>query len=74
MAKTLYIILLAVLTQCEGYRILMVFPLPSVSHGILGEGYVRHLLDAGHEVRRCHQDIPSTSTHPQRFTYLPQHN
>ncbi|CAB3238654.1 unnamed protein product [Arctia plantaginis] len=32
------------------YNILVVFPFPGKSHTILGEGYVRHLLKAGHEV------------------------
>lgn len=31
-------------------KILVVFPVPSSSHGILGDGFVRHLLGAGHEV------------------------
>ncbi|XP_064074041.1 UDP-glycosyltransferase UGT5-like [Vanessa tameamea] len=35
---------------CYGYKVLVVFTLPGKSHGILGEGYVRHLLKAGHEV------------------------
>uniref|UniRef100_A0A1E1WB02 UDP-glycosyltransferase n=2 Tax=Pectinophora gossypiella TaxID=13191 RepID=A0A1E1WB02_PECGO len=34
----------------EAYRILVVFPLGSRSHAILGQGFVKHLLDAGHEV------------------------
>ncbi|XP_063832465.1 UDP-glucosyltransferase 2-like [Ostrinia nubilalis] len=38
------------LTACEAYKILVVFPMASKSHGILGEGVVRHLLNAGHEV------------------------
>ncbi|XP_061726174.1 LOW QUALITY PROTEIN: UDP-glycosyltransferase UGT5-like [Cydia pomonella] len=36
---------------CAGYRILVVFPLAGgKSHSILGEGVVRHLLAAGHDV------------------------
>ncbi|XP_075984663.1 UDP-glycosyltransferase UGT5-like [Anticarsia gemmatalis] len=35
---------------CEAYKILAVFPLPSKSHGILGNNMVKHLLNAGHEV------------------------
>ncbi|CAG9793373.1 unnamed protein product [Diatraea saccharalis] len=31
-------------------RVLVVFPFPSKSHTILGDGVVRHLLKAGHEV------------------------
>ncbi|GBP15257.1 hypothetical protein EVAR_92255_1 [Eumeta japonica] len=34
----------------ETAKILVVFPLPGPSHGILGNGYVEHLLNAGHEV------------------------
>ncbi|CAH0596439.1 unnamed protein product [Chrysodeixis includens] len=34
----------------EAYKILAVFPLPSKSHGILGDNMIKHLLDAGHEV------------------------
>ncbi|KAJ0172135.1 hypothetical protein K1T71_012108 [Dendrolimus kikuchii] len=34
----------------DAYNILVVFPLPGKSHSILGEGVVRHLLNAGHEV------------------------
>lgn len=32
------------------YKILVIFPVASRSHGILGEGVVRHLVNAGHEV------------------------
>ncbi|RVE44214.1 hypothetical protein evm_011113 [Chilo suppressalis] len=35
---------------CFAYKILLVFPIPGGSHAILGEGYVRHLVEAGHEV------------------------
>lgn len=45
-----YSILLALLSLCYGYKILVVFPIPGRSHTILGEGYVRHLVEAGHEV------------------------
>ncbi|KAI5638552.1 UDP-glucoronosyl and UDP-glucosyl transferase domain-containing protein [Phthorimaea operculella] len=34
----------------EGSKILVVFPFPGKSHNILGEGFVRTLLKAGHEV------------------------
>lgn len=33
-----------------GYKILLFFPNPGKSHAILGEGYVRPLVDAGHDV------------------------
>ncbi|CAB3233294.1 unnamed protein product [Arctia plantaginis] len=32
------------------YNLLLVFPHPGRSHAILGAGYVRHLLNAGHEI------------------------
>lgn len=35
----------------NGYKILVVFPIPAGSHRNLGDGYVRELLKAGHEVR-----------------------
>lgn len=49
--------LIAVFMACclelsEAYKILIVFPFPSTSHGILGDGVVRHILEAGHEVIR----------------------
>lgn len=42
--------LVTILSGCEAYKILVVFPMPSRSHGNLGDGIVRHLLKAGHEV------------------------
>ncbi|KAM3962160.1 UDP-glycosyltransferase UGT5-like [Aphomia sociella] len=41
---------IAVLNICGADRLLAVFPFPSKSHGILAEGVVKHLLNAGHEV------------------------
>ncbi|XP_022815547.1 UDP-glucuronosyltransferase 2B15-like [Spodoptera litura] len=38
------------LCSCNAYKILAVFPVPSPSHGILGDNMVKHLLNAGHEV------------------------
>lgn len=40
----------ALLCFTEGFKVLVVFPVPGKSHSILGNGYVRHLLNAGHEV------------------------
>jgi hypothetical protein len=40
--------------MAEGYKILVVFPFPGKSHTILGEGVVRHLVNAGHEVRHTY--------------------
>ncbi|CAK1594085.1 unnamed protein product [Parnassius mnemosyne] len=42
--------ILLTLSVSEGYKILVVFPIPAGSHRNLGDGYVRHLLKAGHEV------------------------
>ncbi|XP_026332314.1 UDP-glucuronosyltransferase 2B9-like [Hyposmocoma kahamanoa] len=53
MAKTVLMILLTIILGLDfgaAYKILVVFPFPSSSHGILGDGFVRHLLGAGHEV------------------------
>ncbi|XP_073959759.1 uncharacterized protein [Choristoneura fumiferana] len=51
MAKFLHLLLLAALSQmCDAYKILLFFPMTGRSHNILGQGYVRHLLEAGHEV------------------------
>lgn len=36
----------------SGYKLLLVFPYPSRSHSILGQGYVTHLIKAGHEVSK----------------------
>ncbi|XP_050556015.1 UDP-glucosyltransferase 2 [Spodoptera frugiperda] len=36
--------------SCEAYKILAIFPVPSTSHGILGDNMIKHLLNAGHEV------------------------
>ncbi|XP_059051886.1 uncharacterized protein LOC131846569 [Achroia grisella] len=47
--KKLFILHLITLSV-EGYKILVAYPLPVRSLNILGEGYVRRLLNAGHEV------------------------
>ncbi|XP_041982970.1 UDP-glycosyltransferase UGT5-like [Aricia agestis] len=46
----LHTILLCSVLSANAYKLLVVFPIPSKSHGILGEGFVTHLLKAGHEV------------------------
>ncbi|KOB69156.1 UDP-glucosyltransferase protein 3 [Operophtera brumata] len=51
-ASLLLLTLLAASYDCDAYKILVVFPLPATSHGILGDGVVRHLLNAGHEVSK----------------------
>nr|AEW43163.1 UDP-glycosyltransferase UGT40A1 [Bombyx mori] len=44
------IILCLILVTCSAYKLLAVFPFPGKSHMILGEGYVRLLLEANHDV------------------------
>ncbi|CAD0204904.1 UGT40R9 [Chrysodeixis includens] len=39
-----------ILSACEALKILVVYPVPSKSQSLLGEGVVRPLLKAGHEV------------------------
>lgn len=53
MAKVVLLTLMTIvlgLGSGAAYKILVAFPFPSSSHGILGDGFVRHLLGAGHEV------------------------
>ncbi|CAH2054214.1 unnamed protein product, partial [Iphiclides podalirius] len=35
---------------CEPYKLLIVFPIPGKSHSILGNAFVNHLLNSGHQV------------------------
>lgn len=49
-AKCVLATILAYLSLCDTYKILVVFPFPAKSHNNLGNGIVRHLLKAGHEV------------------------
>lgn len=52
MAKIACLIFLVALSHfSDAYKILVVFPLMGKSHNILGQGFVKHLLSAGHEVR-----------------------
>ncbi|KAG6462892.1 UDP-glycosyltransferase, partial [Manduca sexta] len=45
------IILLSVfIVNVSAYNVLVAFPYPGKSHSILGEGYVKLLLEAGHDV------------------------
>ncbi|XP_073959704.1 uncharacterized protein [Choristoneura fumiferana] len=48
--NTLLLILCSLTDVCIGYDILVIFPEPTKSHGILGDGYVRLLLEANHKV------------------------
>ncbi|XP_061726212.1 UDP-glucosyltransferase 2-like [Cydia pomonella] len=59
------ILILLMAWCCAGYRILVVFPLAGGrSHSILGEGVVRHLLAAGHDVTYI-TGIPSKLSAPR---------
>nr|ANI22000.1 UDP-glycosyltransferase 40D3 [Spodoptera exigua] len=49
-AKVFCFLISIILTCGDAAKILVVFPMPSRSHGNLGDGVVRHLLNAGHEV------------------------
>lgn len=42
--------LVTLLSYSECYKILVVYPFPARSHNILGNGFVKRLLTAGHEV------------------------
>ncbi|XP_068619916.1 UDP-glucosyltransferase 2-like [Battus philenor] len=46
----LCIILLTSSYLCEGYKILLMSPFPAKSHFILGNGLIKHLTKAGHEI------------------------
>lgn len=50
--KMYWLAVCLMLACAEASKILVVFPLPSRSHGNLGDGVVKHLLNAGHEVSR----------------------
>ncbi|KAM3962076.1 UDP-glucosyltransferase 2-like [Aphomia sociella] len=45
-----FIFFVLLLSSVECYKILVSFPLPVRSLGILGEGFVKNLINAGHEV------------------------
>ncbi|XP_026332064.1 UDP-glucuronosyltransferase 2B1-like [Hyposmocoma kahamanoa] len=55
--------ILASLSFVDAANILVVFPVPGKSHGILGDGYVRLLLAAGHQVTYI-TPFPKKSSHP----------
>ncbi|KAJ8711847.1 hypothetical protein PYW08_008801 [Mythimna loreyi] len=48
--KTFWVVFSIMLAFSEASKVLVVFPMPSRSHGNLGDGIVRNLLKAGHEV------------------------
>lgn len=62
MLKLLTAVLLATCV-CDAYKILVVFPIPGKSHGILGDAVIRHLLSAGHEVTYI-SGFPRKNNHP----------
>ncbi|KAJ8711862.1 hypothetical protein PYW08_008816 [Mythimna loreyi] len=61
---TLVLLSTIFLSHVCAYKILVAFPYPGKSHSLLGEGYVRHLLDAGHEVTYV-TALPYKKTHPK---------
>ncbi|CAH0588092.1 unnamed protein product [Chrysodeixis includens] len=50
MSKLTLMLLLTYLSFCCGYKLLLVFPFPSLTNSVFGQGFVRNLLKAGHEV------------------------
>ncbi|XP_068619597.1 UDP-glucosyltransferase 2-like [Battus philenor] len=61
---TVYFILLWMFSFCMSYKLLVVFPVPGKSHAHLGNVFVSHLLDAGHEVTYI-APIPMESDNPR---------
>ncbi|KAJ8709294.1 hypothetical protein PYW07_009120 [Mythimna separata] len=49
-APIYFLLCLLICSSCEAYKALIVFGMPTKSHSILGDGVVRPLLKAGHEV------------------------
>ncbi|CAK1545458.1 unnamed protein product [Leptosia nina] len=47
---TIWFLLTSLFLVTQAHKILVVITLPGKSHGILGDGLVRHLLNGGHEV------------------------
>ncbi|CAH2227175.1 jg14579 [Pararge aegeria aegeria] len=62
--RKIIILLTVAVNFCYGYKVLVVFPIPGRSHSILGEGYVKHLLAAGHEVTYI-TPLPVKEPHPK---------
>ncbi|XP_037868047.1 UDP-glucosyltransferase 2 [Bombyx mori] len=69
--QTIHLLVLSALA-CDAYKILLVFPFPSKSHAILGEGYVRNLLKAGHELTYI-TPYPKDPAPNLRIIHIPQH-
>ncbi|KAJ8711854.1 hypothetical protein PYW08_008808 [Mythimna loreyi] len=63
--KCLMFGLLLSLFLCDGAKILVLFPVPSTSHGILGDNMVKHLLDGGHEVTYITPYVSKQPSHPK---------
>ncbi|RVE44213.1 hypothetical protein evm_011112 [Chilo suppressalis] len=57
------VVAIASFCACDAFKILVVFPFPSKSHGILGEGVVRLLANSGHEVTYI-TPFPVKNPHP----------
>lgn len=50
MSLRLVLLLIASVSVCHGARVLGVFPVPGISHYILGRELMKGLADAGHDV------------------------
>ncbi|XP_026735538.1 UDP-glucuronosyltransferase 2B15-like [Trichoplusia ni] len=61
--KWTLLLLTLFLNDVFSYKILVAFPYPGKSHSILGEGFVRHLLNGGHEVTYI-TPVPIKKPHP----------
>ncbi|XP_047511764.1 UDP-glucosyltransferase 2-like isoform X6 [Pieris napi] len=63
MALTLLGLILLVIGFCEPYKILVISPMPGKSHAILGDGVIKHLLKARHQVSYV-TAFPESHSHP----------
>ncbi|XP_013139528.1 PREDICTED: UDP-glucuronosyltransferase 2B15-like, partial [Papilio polytes] len=61
--KNVLFVVLCLIICADASKILVVFPFPAGSHCNLGDGYVRHLLNAGHEVTYI-TPFPKTNPNP----------
>lgn len=56
-----FLFILPLVPFTEGYKILVVAPMATSSHAILGDGLVRHLLNAGHEITYATPNLKNTT-------------
>lgn len=47
---SIIVLLIGLVSSIECYKVLIVSPFVAKSHSIIGEAYMRGLIDAGHEV------------------------